>query len=71
MSKNDIEETLGGVFDSFSNLVGNESVELCPTDSTDISVGKAIDDHILGLLSLPELTPQQVSLLSALLSGRD
>jgi hypothetical protein len=71
MSKNDIEETLGGVFDSFSSLVGNESVELYPIDSTDISIGKLIDDHIAGLLTLESLTPQQTALLAALLSGRD
>jgi len=71
MSNLDIEETFGGVFDSFSSLVNSTNVALTPKDSTQVNLDKLINDNIYGLLSLPELSPQQVALLAALLSGRD
>lgn len=71
MSKVPEEEMFGGIFDSFSNLVNNDDVAvLAPLDSTEVVMNKLINDHIFGLLSLDELSPQQVTLLAALIKAR-
>lgn len=70
MADKDLNELLGGVFDSFSNLTKNETATLTSIDSTAIDLDKLIEDNIYGLLALDELSIQQIALLNALLKGR-
>lgn len=70
MADKDLNELLGGVFDSFSNLTKNETATLTSIDSTAIDLDKLIEDTIYGLLVLDELSIQQIALLNALLKGR-
>lgn len=70
MADKDINELLGGVFDSFSNLTKNETATLTSIDSAAIDLDKLIEDNIYGLLALDELSIQQIALLNVLLKGR-
>jgi hypothetical protein len=66
----DVQDMLGGVFDSFSTLSQKDNITLCPEDASRINIRNLVDDHIYGLLSEEELSPTQVNLLRALLSYR-
>lgn len=70
MADKDLNELLGGVFDSFGNLTKNETATLTSIDSAAIDLDKLIEDNIYGLLGLDELSIQQIALLNALLKGR-
>lgn len=70
MADKDLNELLGGVFDSFSNLTKNEAATLTSIDSAAIDLDKLIEDNIYGLLVLDELSIQQIALLNVLLKGR-
>lgn len=70
MADKDINELLGGVFDSFSSLTKNEAATLTSIDSAAIDLDKLIEDNIYGLLALDELSIQQIALLNVLLKGR-
>lgn len=70
MADKDLNELLGGVFDSFSSLTKNETATLTSIDSAAIDLDKLIEDNIYGLLALDELSIQQIALLNALLKGR-
>lgn len=70
MADKDLNELLGGVFDSFSNLTKNETATLTSIDSAAIDLDKLIEDNIYGLLALDELSIQQIALLNVLLKGR-
>lgn len=70
MADKDLNELLGGVFDSFSSLTKNEAATLTSIDSAAIDLDKLIEDNIYGLLALDELSIQQIALLNVLLKGR-
>ncbi len=70
MADKDLNELLGGVFDSFSSLTKNETATLTSIDSAAIDLDKLIEDNIYGLLALDELSIQQIALLNVLLKGR-
>ena len=63
---NPFEELLG----SFSKLTEKDSATVVIKDSGLVSLTKLIHDVIYGLLSEPELSPQQLALLRILLEGR-
>ncbi len=61
---------LGGIFDSFSNMVKDNVALTVPLDSIGVDMNRLINDHIYGLLSLDELNTQQIALLAALLQTK-
>lgn len=68
MSNSNFDEAFGGVFDSFAALTKGDAVELVPRNAAGVDIASLVNDHIYGLLTKKELTPQEITLLSALLS---
>jgi hypothetical protein len=64
------ENMLDDVLGTFSGLVSKESIQLCPMNSKNADINSVINDHIYGLLCLEDLTPAQLTLLTALLNAR-
>lgn len=65
------EQLLGGVFDSLTGIIPNNTAETVVVDSTGTNLNQLINDHIFGLLTQKSLTPSQVALLAALLQVKD
>jgi hypothetical protein len=70
MGMPDFDAQLGGVFDTLSKVTQVPTAIVAPLDSTGVDLDKVIDDAIYGLVSLDEMTAQQIMLLSALMQGR-
>lgn len=61
---------LDDMFGSLSAIAGKDAAKIEAADSSQVVMNKLINDHIYGLLSLDELSPGQVNVLTALLQSR-